>query len=1270
MKIKVLALTPLAWACKCALAQSLPTGGNIVQGNGVIATQGNTMLVQQASDRMITDWQSFSIASGNTVRFVQPSADSMALNRVIGSDPSQILGALSANGRVYLQNPNGVLFAVGAQVNVGSLVATTLEADPMQFMDGRLQLNGSSTGVVQNDGTINVTQGGHAVLAGRTVVNHGAIDAPGGTVALVAGSQVAIDPTGAGVVSISVPTAALDSQVENYGTLTADGGRIDLQAAALNAASRVVLQVGGVVRARSIGQVNGEIVLSSAASGAIAVGGTLDASGGGGAGGDISVAGQRVLVRDTAQLDATGSGGGRVQIGDGAFVTIVQAGANIDVSAQGEGNGGEVLARSGEATLYYGGISARGGANGGNGGTVHISSDQLASFDGSVDTSAASGNSGTLLFDPMFINVGVRGDLVPIPAVPDELTFPNTRLLASSGFTSVITAARVASLLDTTNVTLRGSQVDINAPLTVPPGRHSNTLTLNGYLNTINAPMVLNNSALVIDTLSGGSDLIRVNAPTSSLRSVAMTSTTIELAGDVRSPSLALQNPEDSGPTSISQFAGVIAADTVSVDAVNGLVSLRYPDVDNYMGQLDVRAADAIVSVGHTPAAAPLAISGTVSGNYSLQVGAGLVQSGPLVIGGLFTLASGDALLDNAANDFATVHFDTSGALRLRDANDLRMAGLAAGPVAVRADGLFTLVDDMSTSSPSLMEINSAGFDNSADARLEVPEGGRFIIRSSDFTRDHIGAIGFSATGIANVNSTVLEGWPGADPATGNVYYTNRTGTIDTPNSDRPPVSRAYDRTTGFDFNQTGESAHAALVGATTNAALGHYTVVTSGDFANPRADVDKSYTVAATNNVVATMAGDGSTLFGLRYESFMHPSGPVGPGTLGNAISEVTPLAVVATGVAGTDRSYDGTTTVALNFDHLVWSGVLPGDDAVVSAAGTVGTMADEHIGAAKPVTADGVLTLTGTDSGNYRLFDQSRPTVAITAPVVQMPPIVDPAPVNTDPAPSVADPLPDVADPVPRIADPQESLREGLQGVRPVPPPGLVALPVGSLAPPSSSLKLAAAAPVCAPSFEWVTDTMTRMLYFDYRSDIVDESRSAEEYRSLAAALAEGFQVRRVRGFASPEGLRSARYGFEGNESLSGRRARAALERLRQACDANGSDCLTGSIEIEAGGELYSMFEAGEHGQSREIEGVRLAEHAVSAFSLEETEPARLTPDMQRQLAEASSPAEKAAIVYPRLRRAEIDLERRRRIDGRPAASGCVVHSGDADARGASLP
>ncbi|EGA4326477.1 filamentous hemagglutinin N-terminal domain-containing protein, partial [Salmonella enterica] len=106
-----------------ALAADLPTGGQIVGGQGSISTSGNQMTIHQQTQNMATNWHSFDIGKNNTVQFVQPNSSSVALNRVTGASGSQIMGTLKANGQVFILNPNGVLFGKNARVDVGGLVA-------------------------------------------------------------------------------------------------------------------------------------------------------------------------------------------------------------------------------------------------------------------------------------------------------------------------------------------------------------------------------------------------------------------------------------------------------------------------------------------------------------------------------------------------------------------------------------------------------------------------------------------------------------------------------------------------------------------------------------------------------------------------------------------------------------------------------------------------------------------------------------------------------------------------------------------------------------------------------------------------------------------------------------------------------------------------------------------------------------------------------------------------------------------------------------------
>ena len=136
------------------LAQSLPTGGSVVAGAGTIAQAGKVLTVTQTSSKLATDWQSFNIGAGNTVNFVQPSSSAVAFNRVLGNDVSVIQGALNANGQVFLVNPNGVLFTPTAQVNVGSLVASTLAISTADFMAGNYKFEGTSSNAIINQGNI------------------------------------------------------------------------------------------------------------------------------------------------------------------------------------------------------------------------------------------------------------------------------------------------------------------------------------------------------------------------------------------------------------------------------------------------------------------------------------------------------------------------------------------------------------------------------------------------------------------------------------------------------------------------------------------------------------------------------------------------------------------------------------------------------------------------------------------------------------------------------------------------------------------------------------------------------------------------------------------------------------------------------------------------------------------------------------------------------------------------------------------------------------
>jgi len=168
-----------------------PVGGVVTAGGASISSGAGSTTITQSTQNAAINWQSFSIAAGETVQFVQPNSSSVTLNRVLGSDPSSILGSLSANGKVFLVNPNGILFGKGAQVNVGGLVASTLNITDSDFMNGIYKFSGTGNGTVLNQGAINA-DGGYVALLGANVSNEGVISARLGTIALAAGDAIKI----------------------------------------------------------------------------------------------------------------------------------------------------------------------------------------------------------------------------------------------------------------------------------------------------------------------------------------------------------------------------------------------------------------------------------------------------------------------------------------------------------------------------------------------------------------------------------------------------------------------------------------------------------------------------------------------------------------------------------------------------------------------------------------------------------------------------------------------------------------------------------------------------------------------------------------------------------------------------------------------------------------------------------------------------------------------------------------------------------------------
>ena len=323
-----------------ATAYALPEGGQVAAGQAAITTAGSTMTIAQQTAQAIINWQNFGIGSGEAVHINQPNSQAMLLNRVVGSNPSEIFGQLTANGQVILVNPNGVFFRPGSSVDVGGLTASTLNIANEDFLKGQLRFAGDSQNPVINAGTI-TAQNGYVNLLAKEVVNEGIIAAQTGSVNLAAGSGMSLDYNGDGKMTVAVTDGAYQSAVANKKLIQADGGLVVMTASGKDALMDSAVNNSGMIQANTLGEAAGQINLTGDN---IATTGTISADGGSnGHGGTI-----KIIANHKTAVDGQLSAQGGQLSGDGGFIEtsgdIVRIGDHSSILANApQGKAGQWL---------------------------------------------------------------------------------------------------------------------------------------------------------------------------------------------------------------------------------------------------------------------------------------------------------------------------------------------------------------------------------------------------------------------------------------------------------------------------------------------------------------------------------------------------------------------------------------------------------------------------------------------------------------------------------------------------------------------------------------------------------------------------------------------------------------------------------------------------------------------------------------------------------------------------------------------------------------
>lgn len=455
---------------------ALPTNGNVAAGNATIVASTGKTTINQASQNVAINWQGFSIAAGEAVQFVQPGSSSVALNRVLGADPSSILGSLSANGKVFLLNPNGILFGQGAQVNVAGLVASTLNITDSDFMAGRYNFTGAGPGSIINQGSINA-DGGYVALLGAKVSNEGVISARLGTITLAAGNAVTLDVAGDGLLNVVVNEGAVNSLAQNSGLIRADGGHVLLTAMAAGNLLQSAVNNTGIIQAQTIQNREGTIrLMGDMQVGTTNVDGRLDASApNGGNGGFIETSAAHVKIQDSARITTAATQGltGTWLIDPVDF--IIQAGFDI--------SGAALSAQLVDTNVVITTVAGPGPGNG------DIFVNEAVTWNGALGTSLVPT---TLTLNALRnVNIGRNSAGVLIPTA--AITATNGNLVICCGadinvFAAITTTDGSASLN-------AGNDLNLNAAITTTRGNLSLCAGHDVILNGLPAAIVVTDIA-------------------------------------------------------------------------------------------------------------------------------------------------------------------------------------------------------------------------------------------------------------------------------------------------------------------------------------------------------------------------------------------------------------------------------------------------------------------------------------------------------------------------------------------------------------------------------------------------------------------------------------------------------------------------------------------------------------------------------------------------------------------------------------------------------
>ena len=713
-----------------------PAGEQVVGGAASFQRDGNKLTVNQATDRLAVNWQSFNIGSGEGTRFNMPSSTSAALNRVVGGNPASIYGSLSANGILYLISPSGILVGPSGTVSAAAFMASTLDVSTEQFMNAKngagMSFVGSSAESIINQGNITAEKGSVFFVA-QKVENRGTINAANGTVGMVGSGQntdVMVHEVGGNGFAIRV--AQLQGEAATGSNRDLPDGEELLNEGSINAAQAELNASGNVyaLAIRNSGTIRAKAVVANA-DGTVRLDGGL---------GDVINTGK--MYAKNAGNDATAAGG-KIEV---AAQNITASPESIITAAGGEkgGNGGSVKIDSQDTTIVQGKVDVTAPSAGAKGGKVELLGERVGLFNGAkVDASGGAGG-GTVLVGGDYLGgqtpKAELKDLVKQEAEPVK----NAKATVMADTAEIKADATVSG--DGGKIILwsdeyTGFYGDLFARGGVAGGN-------GGFIETSSKDNLQAMGSVLVSSFSGNRGLWLLDPYNVTISVDATTGGT--------------PNPVIAGSTWIPNAYGSNILNTQINTALN-------------TGSVTVTTEGDVIGTGNITVLGPISSPGSAGGSLTLLADGGITISSSISTGiaGLTLSAKGGGITSNAniTTTSGDVAFTSAGTI---DVNGEITTSLAAGNVTLNASGQITLNGAITTAASTVRLIakdQDIVLNNAITSDGNVSINGKIITLDGDIdvsgaTGTGVGGVTIDATGdVSGTGAIYLAEY--YDPTTG-----------------------------------------------------------------------------------------------------------------------------------------------------------------------------------------------------------------------------------------------------------------------------------------------------------------------------------------------------------------------------------------------------------------------------------------------------------------------------------------------------------------------